>query len=409
MPENAWTDPNKAAIALRKLKETLGLNEKGEVTLGLGADTDNAVELISSLFRYSEVVPPNIRHYTARRALIEARKADALDLSTVAARITEKQVDYLRRPLVPYVLLTTLSLQSQNPVPRVYLDGASISFARSAPHRFEFPDRVRRSTLHHGPSPTSYWRVWIRVRSRDAFSAGARALQAVDLLRGIWNFHINRGTWRISMGAGDAPFNKILLGPIHTLHEASGRPAEDLVWWEPGYVEPSSPFDFAPRLAALKRFEARVRRALQNSPHTRVLREMILRYVRALDERDHSTSFLRLWSLLEDLTATTNADHLTTVRRTTFLSPDPEFHKLAFDQLRRWRNRIVHEGESADEAERMINEVKGYAEALFLLLLQHGGRFKDLAEFGKFLDSPTAPIDISRRQSHLRLALNIRR
>ncbi len=408
-PERAWSDPNKAAIAVRKLKEILGLNEKGEVTVGWGADTDNAIELISSLFRFSEGVPANIRYETAHRAVIEARKADALELSAVAARISEKQADYVRKPFIPYVLLTSLSLRARDRLPRVHLDGASISFARSAPRRFKMPDRVRRGTLHHGPPPSAYWSAWIKVKSRDAFSAGVRALQTVDLLRGIWNFRINHGTWRISMGAGDAPFNKILLGPIHTLHHSNGRPADDLIWWEPDYVQPLSPFDVDQHLVSLKRFEAQVRRGLKNSPHGGVLRDAILRYVRALDERDHSTSFLRLWSLLEDLTATSNADHSTTVRRATFLSPDPEFHRLAFDQLRRWRNRIVHEGESAQEAERMINEVKSYAEALFLLLLRHGARFKDLSEFGKFLDSPTAPTDIRRRQSHLRLALTIRR
>ena len=312
MLEPSWTDPNKAAIAIRKLRETLGLNEKNEVTLGWGADTDNAVELISSLFRYAEAVPPNVRHQTAHQAVMEAQKADALNLPAVAARIAEKQSDYLRRPLIPYVLLTSLSMRSRNRIPRVFLDGASISFARSAPRRLRLPDRVRRGTLHHGPPPTSYWRAWVRLKSRDAFSAGVQALRAVDLFRGIWNFRINRGTWRISMGGGDAPFNKILLGPIHTLHYSNGRPAEDLIWWEPGYVEPLSPFDADEHLVALKRFEAQVRRALEISTHSRFLRESIVTDVRALDERDHSTSFLRLWSLLEDLTATSNADHTTT-------------------------------------------------------------------------------------------------
>jgi hypothetical protein len=121
-----------------------------------------------------------------------------------------------------------------------------------------------------------------------------------------------------------------------------------------------------------------------------------------------SASFLRMWSLLEDLTATANSDHRVTVRRATFLSPDPEFHRLSFDHLRRWRNRIVHEGEAADDAERMINEVKQYAEALFLLLLKHGTRFADVHEFGRFLESPTSLEDLHRRQSQLRVAIRVR-
>lgn len=135
----------------------------------------------------------------------------------------------------------SLSLRARSRLARVRLDGASITFARVPPRRFKPPDRVRRNKVHHGPSPSGYWAVWVKLRSRDAFSAGVRALRALDFLRGIWNFRVNHGSWRVSFGAGNGPFNRILPGPIHTLHHPSGRPADDHTWWEPGYVQPLHP------------------------------------------------------------------------------------------------------------------------------------------------------------------------
>lgn len=91
MPAPIWIDPNKAAIAVRKLSETLGLNAKGEVTLDWGADADNAIDLLSSLFRFSDEVPRNVRYHSARCAVIEARKANALAMTEVAIRIVRSR------------------------------------------------------------------------------------------------------------------------------------------------------------------------------------------------------------------------------------------------------------------------------------------------------------------------------
>ena len=407
MPSLEWIDTNKASIATRKLGQTLGLNPEGEVTLGWGADTDNAVELLCSLYRFSERLPSNIKYQFTRRAVIEAKKSNSLTLADIAQRIDGKQGEYLRKPLQRYDLLTNLSLRASSAIPGARIEGAAISFSRHPPKKFKPQDYPSQRRTHYGRPPSDYAAAVVRIESRDPSSAGAQAIQTLDLLRGIWNFYVNYRRWRVSFGGGNAPFNSILLGPIHLLFDAGGKPTDN-VWWEPEYIEPRPTIDLSQRWGSLKKFEARVRHGLAVSPHRRLLRTSLLRYCRALDERDHSTSFMKMWSLLEDLTATGNADHMTTVRRATFLSPDPEFHRLALDHLRRWRNRIVHEGESADEAERMINEVKSYAEGLFLILLQHGHRFMTLAEFGNFLDSPVALSDLRRRASHLQLALKFR-
>jgi len=408
LTDNPWSDSNEATVAVKKLQAILGLDEAGNVTLGYGADTDNALELLCDLYRFSSGMPFNIRHDHVRRAVMEARKANELSLAAVAHRIAAKNVAYLRQPLKPFVLLMRLSVHSNVRIPAVRLGGGYFSFARLAPSRFRTPSRVQRGGLHYGDPPAGYWASWVRVQSRDPVSAGWRAIDLMDLLRAIWNFTLNVGRWRFT-SSGHVPFNEILQGPVHTLHQASGRPFEDHVWWDPNYRQPRSTLAIDQHLPRLQRFLASVRKALRRSAHREVLRSALLQYVRALDEYDANTSFLRLWSLLETLTGTTGGTHETTVKRLVFLSPDPEFHRLSFNRLRRWRNRIVHEGEAAQGAEQMVNEVKQYAEKLFMTLLRHGKQFADIYDFGAFLNSPTTVGALRRKQSQYRLALRMRK
>jgi hypothetical protein len=53
-----------------------------------------------------------------------------------------------------------------------------------------------------------------------------------------------------------------------------------------------------------------------------LLRRFFVRYVRALDERNLSSAFLKLWSVLEDLTNTGRSRYDLTIRRATFICED---------------------------------------------------------------------------------------
>ena len=69
------------------------------------------------------------------------------------------------------------------------------------------------------------------------------------------------------------------------------------------------------------------------------LRDLFVGYVRALDETNLVSAFLKLWAILEDSTGTgEEASRKTTVRRAVSLLKDEEYHRLMLDHLRTLRS-----------------------------------------------------------------------
>jgi hypothetical protein len=131
----------------------------------------------------------------------------------------------------------------------------------------------------------------------------------------------------------------------------------------------------------------------------------LVRYVRALDEPDLSSSFLKLWAVLEDLTATGRSTYDVTIRRASFVLLDRPYHRNVLEYLRTWRNRIVHEGASVDDAEQFINQLNTYVHTLLLFLLRRSDAFSSMEEFGMFLDLPTDAVVLRQRLRHHELAI----
>jgi hypothetical protein len=402
-----WSDPNKVGVVIAHLQRVLGLNAEGNVTLPLGGDLDSGVEIITSQAKFSKQVPEGRRVTMARRAVIDSRKASNLTLEGVWTRILAGQRDYLKQEPKPFVLLTSLSIEYSKTLTTLRPSRAVVTFTPMIPRHFELPASAQRSPPHYGPPPKNYTTVRVRVSARDPMSAGELALERLDLVRAIWNLFRNQTRWRVSFGARGRPINDIVPGPIHTIHHPDGSPASELIWWEPSYVQPLSLLDVAQDYGNTRKFERWIRARLAESPMRAELEEMLVRYVRALDERDLNPALVKLWGLLEDLTATNRAPHDVTVRRAVFLLKDISFRRLVLQNLKDWRNRIVHEGRETGEGERMVQEVKQPVEILLMFLLRNATAFRNLDEFGEFLDLPTEAAIIGRRIKFHRMAHNL--
>jgi hypothetical protein len=244
--------------------------------------------------------------------------------------------------------------------------------------------------------------------ARDVITATDTAIDELDFVRAIWNLFFNYRRSRLSLGGGTTrkSINSIVYGPIHTLHHPDGTSATDIYWWQSSYFEPvPAPHDVKQRYDELKSFERRLRGNVKKSAAKRELFNSLLRYVRALDERDLTSSFLKLWSLLEDLTATSTYEK--TIRRATFMLKDREYHESVLKYLRTWRNRIVHEGDYTHESEQFAYLLKHYVERLLFFLIQHAKTFASLDEFGSFLQLPAEPNVLEVRIGHHQLAHDI--
>jgi hypothetical protein len=86
--------------------------------------------------------------------------------------------------------------------------------------------------------PDDYSVVCVKVSAKSTYSAYVRALTALDVLRGIWNWIINcRTDMTLQIGGvcEFKPINRIRLGPVHTVHLPDGSLATKEWWYQPSF------------------------------------------------------------------------------------------------------------------------------------------------------------------------------
>jgi hypothetical protein len=212
-------------------------------------------------------------------------------------------------------------------------------------------------------------------------------LNEFDLLRGIWNLGLIMGNFRVSSGQKRA-VNQIVLGPVHTLHDPTGKLSTEIFWYEPEFDESVTSYDWDKTDAKMKAFVSKIRHKLKRCPYRGVITEGFIRYVRALDYRDFSVAFLKLWSVLEFLTDTLKDNYDKTIKRTAFLYPHHDYHHQVLTHLREHRNRSVHTGAESAATETLVYQLKQYIEAMIAFHLDEGQYFQTIKEAAEFLDLP---------------------
>jgi hypothetical protein len=326
--------------------------------------------------------------------------------------LSRQEQAYKKKPPQRYVLTTSLSTRDLSPfLPRTGISGARITFGERLPKPFrEEHERMRqhgrRTLLGELPRDRSIMRRYtfarVSVWAKAEIEAVEAALDGLDLLRGIWNFYLNYPQfWRRSSGQRK-PVNKIVRGPIHSLHEPDGKLAVESNWFEPEYVGPLKAVRLGQYLAGMRAFERSVRRYLVRSRYRTDLEDSIRRYSRILDSRDWNNAFVQLWGLLEHLTDTTRSDNKATCKRAKFLYPR-EYRSMygeVLTHLAHQRNRAVHAGHVSDDAETLLYQLKRNVENVLRFHLFAGADFASRAEAASFLNLPP---DLDELQKRMRL------
>jgi hypothetical protein len=99
---------------------------------------------------------------------------------------------------------------------------------------------------------------------------------------------------------------------------------------------------------------------------------------------------IKLWSVLEMLTASANEGYKATVRRALFVwnKKDLEIHRHALEPLRRRRNSTVHTGKESEGDMTSVFQLKRYVEQLLIFQLGNRFGFNTIAESANLLDHP---------------------
>jgi len=272
------------------------------------------------------------------------------------------------------------------------------SFKGEAPRRFKSRSTVS-STLvklgHVEADPHDFCNIAITVSARNVETAASKALRELDLLRGVLCLASNPQIETIITGSEHKPVNVIRTGSFHTIHIADGTATEGQVWYEPGYVRarvyrPKDPSKLLAHTRALLR-------ALRNEKYGGTIRDALVRYARAFDEKDPDVAFTKAWSSLESLLSPTRADYNCLMSRCLFLYKDKKYHAAILKQLIQHRNSSVHKVADSTLSRIYCYRLQQYLRDTIHFLLANQKFFKDIDEALLFLDSPSSANALERR------------
>jgi len=376
----------------------------GESTVSFdGFQIQDLLAVTISAIDFDEEIPELRRRRIVTQAVFKIAARHTLSSRNLLASINRLESEWKAADLKRYTFLSSMSVKYFYRLRRVNARGITITFNDESPSEIEQTDVGRRSEFSiHSSLPKDYTNVRAFVDARDEDEASEFAFDAIDLIRGIWCYYFNSRKWSRESQI-PTEVNDIKLGPLHLLRESPKR------WWfDPDYPGHVKPKNIEKEWYYLKKFQHSVQRDLRESNFGRDLEEAIIRYVRALDERNLDTAFLRLWGVLEYLTDTTEMPYKHTVQRAAFAYPEvPFLHTQTLAHLRNYRNLSVHRGEHSRDVERFVFQLKRYVEHLLWYLLRKGRPFATLKEASEFLDLSPYPDELDERISDARSRLDM--
>jgi hypothetical protein len=281
--------------------------------------------------------------------------------------------------------------------------------------RKAFPKRIHRAREEFDDPPIAadeilpvgYTAVCVRVRARSIHAAVDAALEGFEPLRGIWNYAVNSRTYQRWTSGELTPVNRIRLGKIHTLHLPSGALAHEGYHYEPAISADRSTYGAAADINWLRKVETIIRRRIARVPYRDEMLRAFARYARALDTVDYDSALLRLWSLLEFLTATEYTNYDALVKRASFLEGDTAWARVVLQHLRAKRNSGVHADVGSNAARGLVWQLKRYVEKAFRLHIVKRGEFETRKDAADFMDLPPSleklNADVEALRERLRL------
>ena len=379
---------------IEKIEAARKTGNDGNKVQFIGWGFQEFAALIYSMLDFSNEIPEIDARGFVSKAIFNAAAKGAITTKSLIAEINRLEKAYESLPIEKYVLVSSISLSSSWKINKVKTANSLILFDNVLPAKFRKETDALLENAEHllfANRPTNYLGVRVYVSAKSVHHAADQALETLDFTRGVWNWLLNkRYSRRMSWAGKPEPVNNIILGPIHTLHKPSGKLAATEVWWyEPNYL--GAVKLFSPRQEEVegisKSFDY-VKKVFKKHKYPHVIQNAFIRYTRALDERDWTTAFLKLWSILELLTDTGKANYDTTIKRTAFLYKEREYNIQVLQHLKKYRNSSVHLDMGNSEMETYLYQLKNYVETLLGFHLHNKFSFDTIQEAAEFLSLP---------------------
>lgn len=243
--------------------------------------------------------------------------------------------------------------------------------------------------------PKGYCAVTTTVKAKDPMDAFGVALYELDFVRGIHCLLFNPESEFVFGSSAKQPLNKIMLGGMHSLHHESGKLVnKDTFWYERSYsIRPV--LKTKNRDVAKKNYKYIADRVACFGDG-RLLKDAIVRYVRAFDEVDRNVIIQKLWGALESIMSPgeNNADAI--VRRSSFMFADRSYYSQVLEHLREYRNRNVHQGHESENLDYHCFQLQMFFRQAIFFYLANANYFDNLRDANRFLDLPNSIVELEK-------------
>ncbi len=387
-----WEDSRNPASFIKRMEATRSVKDDGQVQFS-GMDIMTVPAKLENIVKLNSLVTQEDKHIIVWSAIRNAGKKGVLSSDSVIEEIGTLEKEYLSKREQKFVLVSTLSINPlKHKLPNLQIDRSRITFSPKIAKRFIkhiMEDQNTQWLPCKNKIPNNYTWAMVTVSAKSIHHATQEALRALNLFRGELNYLINYGKRTFSFGCTPKPINKILYGPIHTLHKPDGGLVDEVYW----QVEDCFELVKTYRNNTTGRFEKIMnslsvfRKQLSKSKIKDILENAILLYNAALDSYSFDTAFIKLWATLELLTGTGRDSYDITVNRTAFIFKNVEAIKVHLNILKDCRNNIVHKGYMEGQKDILLYDLKLYVEQLINFLLCNVQGLKNFGEIKQLLDS----------------------
>lgn len=288
-----------------------------------------------------------------------------------------------------FVLLTSISIPKNLLPARIKINNSYINFYKNSyPRKFTSQRlKLETPTQEDLNLTNEYTKLGVHVEATSTNEAAKKALDTIDFYRAILCLQLNPN-YEISFTFRTTPFNKIVLGNLHTLHEPEGSLATKDLWYDPKNYKAlplySRSLDEDRLIKAVKLCIEKITKA----PCKQQITSSLLKYVRALDENDPNNATLKCWSALESILAPNGENHEKLVDRCAKLYRTPIIEKQHLLSLKKYRNYATHRGDTGNNPPLFCYQAQRHLRALIFFLLENGILFQNISELCEFLDLP---------------------
>lgn len=377
----------KPEIILEKIKENCHLAIDGSVSFS-ALDYNNLIGSLYSMIEFPRNSIPLNNMNLLSRAITNAAKSKQITKDYVLKEIQDIAKDETAKKESVYKILTSISMNYELPNQVFKVGKSTIKFIRDLPQdlleiRIENLNsfKLNQEIIH-----TNYTNVIIEVKAKGEIEAINKALDDLDLLRSIFCLFSNPDMILFSNNTPN-PINKIRLGQFHTIHNESGEIVNPKnYWYEPNFILNDI---FTPNKDLDEYFNQDLENILFNLEQCKYsdkLKNALLRYVRAFDEKNNNIALLEVWGALESLTAANDSNKDKLPKRCAFLYKEHEFHKQILENLREYRNQSVHDGIRNEYVRNYCYQVQGYFRQIIFFHLREYREFSSIDDANEFLD-----------------------